>query len=99
MCLLQQLFTFKNAQCPIFAGKYLFELKNGDKTCNFLSFYRFPSHSQDFHYLENLAQKNPFLVVAIGDFNVKSSNWYCQDKTSFEGDAIENFTFQFRLHH
>ena len=76
-----------------------FELKNGDKTCNFLSFYRFLSHSQGFHYLENLAQKNPFLVVAIGDCNVKSSNWYCQDKTSFEGDAIENFTSQFGWHH
>ena len=35
--------------------------------------------------LENLVQRNPFLVVAIGDFNVKSksSNWFCQEKTSF----------------
>ena len=36
--------------------------------------------------------------MAIGDFNVESSNWFGQDKTSFEGDAIENFTSPFRLH-
>ena len=42
-------------------------------------------------------QRNPFLVVAIGDFNAKSSNWFCQDKTNFEGDATENKIFQFRL--
>ena len=40
--------------------------------------------------LENSVQKNPFLVVAIRNFNAKSGNWFCQDKTSFEGDAIEN---------
>ena len=26
--------------------------------------------------LDTLAQKKPFLLVAIGDFNAKSSNWY-----------------------
>ena len=48
--------------------------------------------------LENMVQTNPFLVVAIGDFNAKSSNWFCHDKTNFEGDAIENLTPQFGLH-
>ena len=36
--------------------------------------------------------------MAIGDFNAKSSNWFCQDKTSFEGDSTENVTYQFGLH-
>ena len=36
--------------------------------------------------------------MAIRDFNAKSSNWFCQGKTSFEGDAIENLTYQFGLH-
>ena len=36
--------------------------------------------------------------MAIEDFNAKSNNWICQDKTSFEGDAIENLTSQFGLH-
>ena len=48
--------------------------------------------------LENLMQRNPFLVVAIRDFNAKSSYWFCHDKTNFEGDAIENLTSQFGLH-
>lgn len=26
--------------------------------------------------LEKLVQRNPFVVVALGDFNVKSNNWY-----------------------
>ena len=42
--------------------------------------------------LELLAQKNPFLLTAIGDFNAKSSNWYNEDKTSFEDNTIENVT-------
>ena len=35
--------------------------------------------------------------MAIGDFNAKSNNWFCHDKTNFEGDAIENLTSQFGL--
>ena len=38
--------------------------------------------------LENLVQMNAFLFVAIRDFNAKLSNWFCHDKTNFEGDAI-----------
>ena len=53
-----------------------FELQIGDKICNFLALYRSPSQSQDdfetfadnFEMtLELLAQKNPFLLRAIGD--------------------------------
>ena len=47
---------------------------------------------------KNLVQIKPFLVVAIENFNAKSINWFCQDKTSFEGNAIENLTSQFGLH-
>ena len=82
------------------------ELLIGDKTCNCLSLYRFPCQRQDDFEtftenielnLENFVQRNPFLVVAIGDFNGKSSNWFCQDKANFGGDEIENLTFQFGL--
>ena len=96
----------------VFSVQYLhesicFELKIRDKTCNVLFFYRSPSQTQDDFQiftenlelnLENLMLTNPFLVVAIGDFNAKSSNWFCRDKTSFEGNAIENLTSQFELH-
>ena len=34
--------------------------------------------------LENLVQKNPFLVVAIGDFNAKSSNGFVKIKLALK---------------
>ena len=61
------------------------ELKVGDKMCNFVVLYRSPSQSQDefetfsdnFEMtLDILAQKNPFLMTTIGDFNAKSKDWY-----------------------
>ena len=42
-------------------------------------------------------QSNHFLVVVIGDFNVKSSNWYYHDKSSSEGNAVDTITKQFGL--
>ena len=57
-----------------------FELKIGDKLCNFTSLYRSPSQTQDEfekfsenleRNLDGLFQNNPFLIVVIGDFNVK----------------------------
>ena len=37
----------------------------------------------------------PFLIVLIGDLNAKSKNWYSHDKTSHEGNGIENVTAHF----
>ena len=82
------------------------ELTVGDKTCNFVVLYRSPSQSQDEFgafsdnfetILDILAQQNPFLITTIGDFNAKSKNWYCQDKTSFEGKNMKSITSQFGL--
>ena len=84
-----------------------FALQIGDKICKFVALYRSPSQSQDSFEtfadnfettLELLTQKNPFLLTVIGDFNAKSSNWYNKDKTSFEGNTIENATSQLGLH-
>ena len=36
--------------------------------------------------------------MAIGDFNAKSSNRFCQDKANFEGVAIVNLTSLLGLH-
>ena len=41
---------------------------------------------------------NPFLVMVIGDFNAKSSKWYCQDKSTFKGNVIDSITSQFGLY-
>ena len=70
--------------------------------CNFITFYRSPSQSQDdfetshnFEItLETLAQNGSFLTTIIGDFNAKSCNWYYHDKTSFEGSTIESISSQ-----
>ena len=79
-----------------------FELKVGDKNFDFFSLYKSPSQSKDDFdtFAENLELnlENLVLVVAIGDFNPKSSNLFRQDKASFEGDTIENLTSQFGLH-
>ena len=59
------------------------------------SLYRSPNQSYDNfvsfldHFeltLDTLPQKNPFLLVALGDFNVKSSNLYNEDITSKKGE-------------
>ena len=47
--------------------------------------------------LETLARMNPFLTLAIDDFNAKSKNWCSQDSSNFEGITIENVTSQFGL--
>ena len=45
-----------------------------------------------------LAQKKPFLMTTIGNFNGKYKSWYSEDKTSFEGKTIEFITSQFGLY-
>ena len=47
--------------------------------------------------LDEVANHNPFLIVVLGDFNVKSENWYKHDKASYEGAKIDALTTQFRL--
>ena len=83
-----------------------FEIKLGDKICNFVSLYRSPNQSEDdfenfcndFELtLDPASATNPFLIVAIGDFNAKSSNWYTGDTTTSEGSKIEAITSQFGL--
>ena len=47
--------------------------------------------------LDALSANNPFRTVMIGDFNAKSSNWYLNDITSFEGSQIEFLASQFAM--
>ena len=89
----------------IYKKAFLLKLKLVKKLAT-LSLYRSSSQSQDgFEIftenlelnLENLVQRNRFSLMAIGDFNAKSSNWLFQEKTSSERHA-EYFTFHFGLH-
>ena len=47
--------------------------------------------------LDNVTNKNPYLIVMLGDFNAKSSNWYKHDTTTYEGSKINARTSQFGL--
>ena len=42
-----------------------------------------------------MASHEPLLIVALGDFNVKSENWYKDVKTSYKVDKIDALTAQF----
>ena len=83
-----------------------FEINIGGKMCNFLCLYRSPSQTRDTFEgfadnlqltLDTLNNNNPFLIVAIGDFNAKTTNWYKNDMTSYEGLKIDAITSQFGL--
>ena len=45
-----------------------------------------------------LITKNPFLTVALGDFNAKSQTWFRNDKTSYEGSKLDILTCSHGLH-
>ena len=83
-----------------------FEISFGGKICNFVSLYHSPSQSyetfEDFAdnlelNLDKIGNKSRYLLVVLGDFNVKSSNLYKHDKTTYESSKIDAITCQFGL--
>ena len=71
-----------------------FEIRISGKLCIFLCLYRAPSQTRDIFetFADNFAltldpiiDKNPFLIVALGHFNAKTTNWYKNDINSYEG--------------
>ena len=59
----------------------------------------FLSFSQNFELtFKKLSDNNPYLLVAIRDFDAKLRHWYSQDDNTFEGISVENITSRFRLH-
>ena len=47
--------------------------------------------------LDKIFEANPFLVIALEDFNTKLSQWYKNDKTTIEGSKSESLTSQYGL--
>ena len=83
-----------------------FEITIGGKLCSLLCSYRSPSQTRDIFEtfahnfeltLDSIINYNPFLIVALGDFNVKTTNWYKNDISSYEGLKIDTITSQFGL--
>ena len=81
-------------------------IKLVDKICNFVSLNKSPNQSKDdfenfcnnFELtLDAVLATNSFLIVAIGDFNAKSSNMYTGDTSTSEDSKIEAIASQFRL--
>ena len=79
------------------------EIRIGGKLCSFLCLYRSPSQTRDIFEtfadnfeltLDSIINKNPFLIVALGNFNAKTSNWYKNDINSYEGLKIDTTTSQ-----
>ena len=83
-----------------------FEVKIGDKTCNFVSLFRSPNQTKDGFEnfiknaelnLEQIANKSPFLIVVLGDFNARVQGRYQNDITTFDRGKIDMTTSQFSL--
>ena len=78
-----------------------FEIKIGDKTCNFVSLQRSPSHKNEFqNFIKNfelILNKIPFLIVVLGDFNARMRGWYQKDIKTFKESKIDTATSQSSL--
>ena len=66
---------------------------------NFISLYRSPSQDSFDEFTDNLylslykiSSQNAFLMVALGNFNTKSSNWYKYDEAIYKGSKIDVIT-------
>ena len=78
-----------------------FEIKIGDKFCNFISLYILLGQTNDtFDTFANNSElnldlvlpKSPFLIVVSGDFNAQTIIWYNKCKTTQEGSKIDGVT-------
>ena len=82
----------------------VFELKIDNKFCKIVSFCRSPNQSEDeFETFTNnlelilgkIFETNPFLVIALRDFNTELRQWYKNDKKATEDSKIANLTSQY----
>ena len=47
--------------------------------------------------LDKIHENNPFIAIALGDFNAKSNNWCLSDITSLEGSRIDTIANSYGL--
>ena len=74
---------------------------------SFLALYTSPNQAQDQFEsvtrsceltLDKLSQQNPYLVIALGDFNAKPDNWLKNGNTPNEGNEIDLISSNFGLY-
>ena len=77
-----------------------FEIRIGEKFCQFIYFYRSSSQTSDESQsfpknvelaLDEIHKEDPFLISILGDFNARTSNW-CKNGTSHEGCTTDAVT-------
>ena len=82
------------------------EIAIDGKLCNLICLYRSPNQNvKEFETfvkkvelnLEFIFNKNPYLIVAICDFNAKSHNWYKGDKTTGGGSNLDIMTSHYGI--
>ena len=83
-----------------------FEIRIGVKLCSFLCLYRSPSQTRGIFEtfpdnfeltVDSIINKSPFLIVALGKFNAKTTKWYKNDTNSYEGLRIDTIKSRFGL--
>ena len=85
-----------------------FEVKIVGELCLFAALSRFSSLTQD-DFLsfsqklestsEKLSENNPYLLVAVGNFNANVTRWCSKDNNTTEGISVENVVSQFGASH
>ena len=80
----------KSKQCKLFEGMFKFQSECKWETMQYYLDLLFTSQSSEEFYtfltnfkllLDNIANRNPFVSIIIGDFNARSKNWCSSDKT------------------
>ena len=78
-----------------------FKIRIGRKLYSVLCLHRWPSQTGDIFEifadnfeltLDIIINKSPFLKFALGDFNVKTTNWYKNDINFYEVLKINTIT-------
>ena len=96
----------KFADINYLSGNILFELQIASRIYNFIFLYWSPSQTvNNFDsFLDGLklnsdamTDNNPFLHVAINDFNARSSSWRMNDKSNYEGTKVDCLATEFDL--
>ena len=91
VCIYYQSLALKILDIKYLQERIVFQVLIANKLCNFISLYRSPSQPTDIFdkfadnlelTLDEVANHNPFHIAVLGDFNIKSENWYKHNKTS-----------------
>lgn len=106
LSLLQSFFALDIVNISYLQECINFDVRIGNRTYKFICLYRSPSQTkgefEDFIKilvlnLEHIVNNSLFLIVVLGDFNVRSQAWYNDDILTIEGSKIDIITSHFSL--